>query len=259
MNLTRCFVIQPFDGGKFDKRFEDIFRPAIERAGLKAYRVDLDPSASIPIEAIENGINSATACFAEITTDNPNVWYELGFAFALGKPIVMACSDERSSQKFPFDIQHRTVTTYKVDSTQDFELLKTRITDRLTALITKANTLNAIGADNRLSNIEGLSQAELIVLAATAGNCVDPTAAIAAYMVRNDVEQAGFTPVAFSIGMRRLTTKGLITVSTETDWNDNECSFLSITDRGWSWIEDNEDKFVLKVQSKPSQDRDVPF
>lgn len=37
-----CFMIQPFDGGKFDKRYEDVFKPAIEAAGLIAYRVDND-------------------------------------------------------------------------------------------------------------------------------------------------------------------------------------------------------------------------
>jgi hypothetical protein len=48
-----CFVIQPFDSGKFDKRFEDVYRPAIEAAGLDAYRVDLDPGVDVPIDAIK--------------------------------------------------------------------------------------------------------------------------------------------------------------------------------------------------------------
>jgi len=50
--MPTCFVIQPFDSGKFDKRFRDIFKPAIEAAGLEPYRVDDDPSVDIPIEAI---------------------------------------------------------------------------------------------------------------------------------------------------------------------------------------------------------------
>ena len=48
-----CFMIQPFDGGKFDKRYEDVFKPAIEAAGLEAYRVDNDDLATVPIEMIE--------------------------------------------------------------------------------------------------------------------------------------------------------------------------------------------------------------
>ncbi|MBU0719064.1 MAG: hypothetical protein KJ749_12505 [Planctomycetes bacterium] len=43
--MGRCFVIQPFDdGGEFDKRYEDVFLPAIRDAGLEPYRVDRDPS-----------------------------------------------------------------------------------------------------------------------------------------------------------------------------------------------------------------------
>jgi hypothetical protein len=30
--MGTCFVIQPFDGGAFDKRYDDIFVPAIKGA-----------------------------------------------------------------------------------------------------------------------------------------------------------------------------------------------------------------------------------
>ncbi len=94
--MSTCFVIQPFDGAKFDKRYVDVYKPAIEDAGLEAYRVDFDPNVSTPIESIEKGIRQATICLGDISTDNPNVWYELGFAFAAKRPIVMVCSEERS-------------------------------------------------------------------------------------------------------------------------------------------------------------------
>ena len=78
--MNKCFVIQPFDNNKYDKRFVDIFKPAIENFGLEAYRIDKDLSVRIPIDEIERNITESQICFAEITTDNPNVWYELGFA-----------------------------------------------------------------------------------------------------------------------------------------------------------------------------------
>ena len=40
--MNKCFVIQPFDNDKYDKRFVDIFKPAIEKSGLEAYRIDKD-------------------------------------------------------------------------------------------------------------------------------------------------------------------------------------------------------------------------
>ena len=56
--MDTCFVIQPFDNGRFDKRYIDTFNPAIEAAGLEAYRVDYDPSVLVPIESIENLISN---------------------------------------------------------------------------------------------------------------------------------------------------------------------------------------------------------
>src|ERR1700692_800949 len=106
--MPYCFVIQPFDGGRFDKRFSDVFKPAIEGAGLISYRVDQDPAVSIPIDDIEKGIRGAAVCFADITLDNPNVWFELGYALASKMEICIVCSKERV-EKFPFDVQHRSI------------------------------------------------------------------------------------------------------------------------------------------------------
>jgi len=83
--MPSCFVIQPFDGGRFDKRYTDVFKPAIEAAGLDLYRVDRDPSVSIPVNNIEQGIRGAAVYLADITLDNPNVWFELGYALATEK------------------------------------------------------------------------------------------------------------------------------------------------------------------------------
>ena len=108
-----CFVIQPFDKGKFDKRYNDAFDPGLGQAGFEAYRVDQDPGTDVLIAAIEEGIRRAAICLADVTTDNPNVWYELGYAFAAGKHVILTCCDEREGP-LPFDIQHRNVTPLQI-------------------------------------------------------------------------------------------------------------------------------------------------
>lgn len=125
--MDRCFVIQPFDHGPFDKRYEDVVEPAIRAAGLEPYRVDRDPSVTIPIEHIEENIRGSRACVAEISTDNANVWYELGFAVASNRDVVLLASRE-ARQRFPFDIQHRSVILYAADSRRDFTELESKIT-----------------------------------------------------------------------------------------------------------------------------------
>ena len=171
--MPTCFVIQPFDSGKFDKRFTEVCKPALQEAGLEAYRVDEDPSVDVPIDAIETGIAKSAICLADITTDNPNVWYELGYAFAADRPVIMICSDERKG-KFPFDIQHRTVIRYSSESSGDFRKLGQQISQRATALLTKARSLRQVSETEQVALTKGLSQQELLVLAVLAGDTAIP-------------------------------------------------------------------------------------
>lgn len=260
--MQTCFVIQPFDKGKFDKRFQDTFRPAIEEAGLEAYRVDQDPNVEIPIEAIEEGIRDAAICLADITTDNPNVWYELGYAFAAGKAVIMVCSDERKEGRYPFDIQHRTIVGYKSESSSDFEQLKAEIKKRIEALMKKGERLREIAESDPVSPREGLSQPELAVLATLAGDAVLPDSSTSFFSLKHDVERAGFTSLGFGLGLRRLLKKGLIE-STEGYDEQNNYSYEAarLTQDGWNWIEQNEGMFSLKKgsPSKDDFDDDIPF
>lgn len=127
-----CFVLQPFDRGKFDRRYKEIIEPIIKECGLIPYRVDEDNYSIIPIESIHTKIKESSICIAEITTDNPNVWYELGYALALEKNIVILCSEERTTQ-FPFDIRHRNILIYKTQTLSDFEELKNNLKKRIKA------------------------------------------------------------------------------------------------------------------------------
>jgi nucleoside 2-deoxyribosyltransferase len=261
-----CFVIQPFDAGKFDKRFDDVYKPAIEAAGLQPYRVDRDPAVEVAIDAIEDGIRSATICLADITTDNPNVWYELGFAFAAGRPVVMVCSHERPDKKYPFDIQHRAIIPYVADAPSDFETLKQSLTDRMKALLTKREALRQIAETEQVSTINGLSQPELYVLAEVCSAIYMPESGVPVYSVKNAVERAGLTALGFSLGIRRLVKRGFITISMDTNVNDDEVQAIYLTEDAWAWIEANEDMFkVHKRKATPPAvsdtitDDDVPF
>jgi hypothetical protein len=57
--MPGCSVIQSFDFGKLDKRFNDVYRPGLEDAGLEAYWVDRNPGVDIPIEDV---IRDAAVC-----------------------------------------------------------------------------------------------------------------------------------------------------------------------------------------------------
>lgn len=255
--MPTCFIIQPFDGGPFDKRYREVIEPAIREAGLEPYRVDQDPSVVVPIEDIERGIREAAMCLAEISLDNPNVWFELGFAIASKRSVILVCSSAR--EKFPFDIQHRHVIRYANQSVSDFDDLKKKIVQRAKALLVKDSSLQTLSIATELAPVEGLDQQEMAVLVSLAGSLETPGDHVASNILRKDVERSGFTKIAAIIGIRSLTAKGLIHSNLYQDFNGNDYEAYSLTDSGWKWIMSNQQLFKM-VRSDPKlTSDDIPF
>jgi hypothetical protein len=246
--MATCFVIQPFDGAVFDKRYRDIIKPAIEAAGLEAYRVDEDPTVDIPIDDIERGIREAAVCLAEITTNNPNVWFELGFAIAARKEVVLICSDQRDS-KFPFDVQHRSIITYKTDSLQDYISLREKITERVSALLQKEERLTQVMSP--IAPVAGLSQHEIVALVSVAENLESPSDTVGAFVIRQDMERLGFTKIASFIALAGLVRKRMVEEREDSDINGNSFMLYRLTEAGTEWIIRNQDKLVLWEKPKP--------
>jgi hypothetical protein len=106
---TTCFVMQPFLG-HLGGYFETIYKPAIEQAGLQALRADAEIFGTGKImDQIWRGIAAADILVAELTSKNPNVFYELGLAHALEKPVVLVSSNQ---EDVPFDLRHIRVILY---------------------------------------------------------------------------------------------------------------------------------------------------
>jgi hypothetical protein len=106
-----CFVVMPF-AQPIGSYYKDIYEPAIQKAGLKPVRADADIFGTGKImDQIWSGINAAKVLVAELTSRNPNVFYELGLAHALQKPVVLVSSNEAD---VPFDLKHIRVIYYEV-------------------------------------------------------------------------------------------------------------------------------------------------
>lgn len=258
--MDKCFVIQPFDHDKFDKRFEDVFEPAIQKANLEAYRIDRDISVRIPIDEIEKGISESSICFAEITLDNPNVWYELGFAFACGKDVVMVCSDERQG-RFPFDIQHRQVITYKTSSKSDFEFLEDTITKKLDALKNKSKFVKTL-ISTPVIETEGLKSHEIALLILIMENQMASDDSTSVYVLKNSMNKSGYTDIATSVAIRTLVKQGMIeTAKKLDDYNSGEYIVCKLTERGESWILDNQHQLQFRLPDgyKKSEDDGLSF
>jgi hypothetical protein len=260
--MEKCFVIQPFDKDKFDKRYTDIFQPAIQKAGLEPYRIDKDLSVRIPIEEIEKGIQESSICFAEITSDNPNVWYELGYAFACNKDVIMVCSDERVG-KFPFDIQHRHVVTYKTSSKSDFETLEDTITKKIIAFQQNTKTTQKLSIAP-VVDTKGLKSHEIALLVLIMENLLAEGDFVSVSYLKSEMNKAGYNDLATTVGLRVLSQSAMTeTFKATDDYNNGDFWACRLTKAGENWILQNQDQLEFRKQNMDSVPAftpdDLPF
>lgn len=108
--LPRAFVIMQFTE-QFNSFFEHVIYPVAKRSGLEAFRGSDVYKPGIILEDILRDILESEVIIAEITPSNPNVFYELGYAHALGKQTVLLA--DRASAELPFDIRGYRVIFYE--------------------------------------------------------------------------------------------------------------------------------------------------
>ena len=102
-NTPKIFVMMPFDE-PFNGLYHQVINPVATRLGFDVVRVDDNfPGTGLIIGDIQRQIETAHAVVAEISTQNPNVFYELGYAHALHKPAILLVR-RSDSKSMPFDI-----------------------------------------------------------------------------------------------------------------------------------------------------------
>ena len=256
--MPTCFVIQPFDDGPFDKRYDDVFVSAISAAHLEAYRVDRDPSAVIPVDEVEKRIREADVCLADISASNPNVWFELGFAIAAGKPVVLVCLEE-PNRRFPFDIQHRSIIIYKTESARDFEDLKSKITDRLKASIMKEGRLGKLAPappeplaeTSVVAEVAELGLLEQIALVTLAKHFEGHDSTVEFFEIKSDMIDQGFSAEEVTVALGMLVKKEMIwSVRGEND-SGYTTSRYGITASGMEWLDSHREILRPTVDDTP--------
>lgn len=112
-----CFVLMPFA-----PEFEDVYKIGIKEAchlaGAYCERVDEQFFSERILDRIYNQIAKADLVIADMTGRNPNVFYEVGYAHALGKPTVLLT---QKVEDIPFDLKHFPHIVYegKIGSLRD--------------------------------------------------------------------------------------------------------------------------------------------
>lgn len=126
----KAFVIMPFA-----ESFDDIFKIGIKATArennIEAYRLDEELFDEGMLDKIYNEIESCDFIIADLSDKNPNVFYELGFAHAIGKLCILIT---QSAENIPFDLKHKrhivygtSITHLKEQLSKNFEWAKREI------------------------------------------------------------------------------------------------------------------------------------
>ena len=100
-STPQAFVVMQFSDA-FNALYTDVIKPTCEKFGLKAIRADDIYKSGLIINDIARSIEEASVIIADVTLDNPNVFYEVGYAHGIKKATILL--SDRTREKLPFDV-----------------------------------------------------------------------------------------------------------------------------------------------------------
>jgi hypothetical protein len=106
---TKCFVMMPIKKG-YDDIYEHVIKPTFAELGIKCDRADEIYSTNPIVNDIWNEIQTSGWIVADLTGRNPNVFYELGLAHAIGANAILLTQEIKD---VPFDLQHWRCIVYE--------------------------------------------------------------------------------------------------------------------------------------------------
>ena len=85
----------------FENLFNEVIKPVSDECGIKAEKADDVLGPGLIIADIVKKLQEADIVIADVTPTNANVYYEIGYAHAIGKPTILLAE---KGKQLPFDI-----------------------------------------------------------------------------------------------------------------------------------------------------------
>jgi hypothetical protein len=96
-----CFVVMQFTED-YNTLYSEVIEPTCQAYGYSVVRADDLYTSGLIIDDITQSIREATIVIADVTPNNANVFYEVGYSHGIGKPTILL--SDRKREKLPFDI-----------------------------------------------------------------------------------------------------------------------------------------------------------
>lgn len=115
-----AFMIMPFGNEQLDVFYEEHIRKFLkEKFNIEVYRADNFTDNDIIIETIYKSIEQSEFVIAETTTNNKNVFYELGYAVAKDREVITL--QNKDEKNIFFDRAHVRSIIYSFDELEKFK------------------------------------------------------------------------------------------------------------------------------------------
>ena len=131
-----CFIASAFDHDDIDAVYDDVICPVLAELKIRPLRVDRVEHNDDIDKRIFQLIDQSHLCIADLTFARPSVYYEAGYSFGTGKPVIFLArsdhfrprvDDPAGNLKVHFDLQMRNIIPW----TEPNETLKKRLRSRL--------------------------------------------------------------------------------------------------------------------------------
>lgn len=155
--LPLCFVIMPFGqiGSEkeqhYDIVYEHVIKRAVRQAGFDCLRADEIPNTGPIPERVKEELRDADLVLADLSDRNPNVFYELGFRHALGKPSI-TISDDVST--LPFNLSNYSTIQYTTSELAAADIARDNITKFARALLADMERRRTSHAQGGASSVD---------------------------------------------------------------------------------------------------------
>lgn len=110
----RVLLIGPYDAQ--GKKIQESIRRSLSGPDIQVITSDslLSNPGAIGAEMMSDAIESADLIIADVSRENPNVFYELGLAHGLRKPTILL-ANSRINPRIPSDLDHTFYVSYDPD------------------------------------------------------------------------------------------------------------------------------------------------
>ncbi|MHB8156141.1 MAG: hypothetical protein ACYDEQ_01895 [Desulfocucumaceae bacterium] len=118
LNHKKCFVAMPFD-----EKYDQVKQAIKSAVNTRRWFTERGDEMEYPLrisDAIELSIKSSNLVIADVTDNNPNVFYEVGYAHGVGIDVLLITQNK----ELPFDLKMERAIYYKNDALGQTRLIK---------------------------------------------------------------------------------------------------------------------------------------